>query len=483
MLFYANDTTATLILTLDGVDISDCVIHSYDETWESEHSEEFRIGCFPSREIKFGLNMAMFRSKFPEGTVPPFEGDWVVQWKVKYNVNDEFIEEVIPGGTFLLTEADVDYDDNAMVTLYDYAILTDVPYNFTELDYEAGTTTVAQVQEIANHFGFTLEGLENVRSKDVKWQDGIMSVRTHLEYIAELSACNLYFTSEGKLRFSRVKVDTPQIELPLEFVVDDYAQGDTVTFTRTLWNNGIIELASGNEDGSTLYISANNPYVDAPLDEEGNVVTTDIDYIHQHISGLTITNVPEMKAFGNPLINVFDNILLKDGDAIHATILVNSLRMSFNQAFTNRMTANIQSAQYERVAKYYGDATIRRMQVLIDNNKQQIVFLFENQEQAELNLKKYIRFATGKIELGEVVVPGVGPEFVYTMIIANDGLAIGKVRAEDTSIDGAKNIQEVAYFRADKMFIENAQVVHSLQLGNVVFIAEQNGSMSLKRVG
>lgn len=77
-------------------------------------------------------------------------------------------------------------------------------------------------------------------------------------------------------------------------------------------------------------------------------------------------------------------------------------------------------------------------------------------------IKKYIRFVDGKILLGEV-----GNEL--ELQIGNDRISFLQ--------DGA----EVAYFSDRKLFVTDAQFLHSLQLGNFAFMPRANGNLSFKR--
>ena len=76
-------------------------------------------------------------------------------------------------------------------------------------------------------------------------------------------------------------------------------------------------------------------------------------------------------------------------------------------------------------------------------------------------IRKYIRFPDGKILLGEV-----GNEL--ELQIANDRISFLQ--------DGA----EVAYFSNRKLYVTDAQILHSLQLGNFAFMPRTNGNLSFK---
>lgn len=77
-------------------------------------------------------------------------------------------------------------------------------------------------------------------------------------------------------------------------------------------------------------------------------------------------------------------------------------------------------------------------------------------------IKKYIRFIDGKILLGEV-----GNEL--ELEIANDRISFLQ--------DGA----EVAYFSNRKLYVTDAEILHSLQLGAFAFMPRANGNLSFKK--
>ena len=77
-------------------------------------------------------------------------------------------------------------------------------------------------------------------------------------------------------------------------------------------------------------------------------------------------------------------------------------------------------------------------------------------------IRKYIRFVDGQILLG-----AVGNEL--ELQIANDRISFLQ--------DGA----EVAYFSNRKLYVTDAEILHSLQLGNFAFMPRANGNLSFKR--
>ena len=136
---------------------------------------------------------------------------------------------------------------------------------------------------------------------------------------------------------------------------------------------------------------------------------------------------------------------------------------------------NIQSIVSE---SYYlkddTDALISSVSTEIEQTKNSVEIQF-NQFSADIEavaagtdaefeeIRKYIRFEDGKILLGEV-----GKEL--ELQIANDRISFLQ--------DGA----EVAYFSNRKLYVTDAEILHSLQLGSFAFMPRSNGNLSFKRI-
>ena len=119
------------------------------------------------------------------------------------------------------------------------------------------------------------------------------------------------------------------------------------------------------------------------------------------------------------------------------------------------------------------DALVSSVSTEIEQTKNSVEIQF-NQFSADLEavatgadaefeeIRKYIRFADGKILLGEV-----GNEL--ELEISNDRISFLQ--------DGA----EVAFFSDRKLYVTDADILHSLQLGNFAFMPRTNGNLSFKK--
>lgn len=136
---------------------------------------------------------------------------------------------------------------------------------------------------------------------------------------------------------------------------------------------------------------------------------------------------------------------------------------------------NIQSSVAENYyLKDQTDALVSSVSTEIEQTKNSFEIQF-NQFSADIEavasgadaefeeIKKYIRFIDGKILLGQV-----GNEL--ELQIANDRINFLQ--------EGA----EVAYFTNRKLYVTDAQFLHSLQLGSFAFMPRANGNLSFKKV-
>ena len=135
---------------------------------------------------------------------------------------------------------------------------------------------------------------------------------------------------------------------------------------------------------------------------------------------------------------------------------------------------NIQSVVAENYyLKEDTDALISSVSTTIEQTQKSVEIQFNqfsqdieavaNGTDAEFEeIRKYIRFVDGQILLGEV-----GNEL--ELQIANDRISFLQ--------DGA----EVAYFSNRKLYVTDAEILHSLQLGNFAFMPRANGNLSFKK--
>ncbi len=520
--FYTEDYTAQLKVLLGGTDITDSIL-SYSDIIEGAGQEMFKLGETPSKEITLEL-----RTDGLDLTLP---------FDISFEITEE---ETVKVGRFYLLDFEDTYEKVAILKLYDAMSLFDAPYIST-LDYEAGTTTRQQIQEMCDNIGIDTD-TSFVRNKIVKWYDSTITMRTYIQWIAEISGCSAIICRDGCLEFKPIWIETPQVEsatLNGGYLVDvetqtqevsmktlpldkfwNYTRKEVFNVSRVLFNNGLVEYSIGDELGNTIYLNTKNGYIDT---------ADDLDHL-RFLLGFSCSYITDMAGLGDPRIDFGDVCAVYDYvEDTTEYIYINYAGLGyFAGKFSNELKSNVQTKAYEQVADYIGDATIKRIQVQVDANSQslevvsqktednlgyigqlamdyeefktsyskgyvteegmeayvgtqisqnaeEIRFTFEQAlgtteeklsgdlSEYEDYIAKFIRFVDGQIELGNSASP-------FQLVISNTGIEI------------QNNGSPVAYFQNDKMLISKAVIEHSLQIGNVAFIPDAGGSMSLRKV-
>lgn len=156
----------------------------------------------------------------------------------------------------------------------------------------------------------------------------------------------------------------------------------------------------------------------------------------------------------------------------------NEAVLNLEQNLESSLIQTAENIQATVAEKYYlkddTDALVSEISTQVEQTKESVNIQF-TQFSADIEsvaagtdaqfeeIKKYIRFIDGKILLGEV-----GNEL--ELQIANDRISFLQ--------DGA----EVAYFSDRKLFVTDAQFLHSLQLGSFAFMPRANGNLSFKKI-
>ena len=109
------------------------------------------------------------------------------------------------------------------------------------------------------------------------------------------------------------------------------------------------------------------------------------------------------------------------------------------------------------------EQTSNSVEIQFDTFRADIESVVQNTDAEFEEIRKFIRFADGKILLGEV-----GNEL--ELVIANDRISFLQ--------DGA----EVAYFSNRKLYVTDAHFLHSLQLGSFAWMPRANGNLSFKKL-
>lgn len=202
----------------------------------------------------------------------------------------------------------------------------------------------------------------------------------------------------------------------------------------------ILKLQISLLDPSSNTITLNRTYYTASADiADQNKVTSDLVQIIERVESNYVTNETVTSAIAElySIINqTADEIMMEVGNTY---VTSDGLQQELNTRFT----------QTEQGFEFQ----FNQLQQLIDD-----VSAGSNAQFEALNA--YIRFIEGKIILGQ-------QDSSLQCVISNDRISFLQSGAE------------VAYISNNKLYITQAQIADSLQLGNFAFVPRANGNLSL----
>lgn len=266
-------------------------------------------------------------------------------------------------GTFYVYERPEKYTGELSLTLYDNMYLFSQRYD-TKLNYP--TTIEDQIDEMSLITGVSIDKT-NLRTetlqKIVDWYDNTVSMRNYLGWIAELDGCNVFADPNGSIVFRDLATATyPTVD------IETYEKGDLVHFTKVCFDDGILKIETGTNDGNTLYLSSNNGYIDSD---------TSLDFIKEKYDNLQFYSVKNVK-----MANI---------DGLYLTDLVNYnnefifMPLSVSEVYSGgtysiaSVSGEINSSNNEMIVnKIDNSVKIRRIQTIVDKNNQTLKILAED---------------------------------------------------------------------------------------------------------
>lgn len=289
-----------------------------------------------------------------------------------------------------------------------------------------------------------------------------------LTSVVDVTAVYRYYLLQSS---TAAKPSTPTVyppPSPWNDVEPTYTEGATnslYTVEATLFSDGsflysLVSLSSSYEAAKAAYNKATNALNQAVVQSATAPTLTTVMW-------LDISLTP-------PLMKRYDSetaawIVVNDTSEV-----VYNLEQNFESSITKTETEIRSTVAESYILKDEAETLISdvRMEVVQTNESFGLEYtIFRQDLDAAINgtdaqfeeIHKYIRFPDGKILLGEV-----GNEL--ELQIANDRISFLQGGAE------------VAYFSNRKLYVTDAQILHSLQLGNFAFMPRANGNLSFKKI-
>ena len=191
-------------------------------------------------------------------------------------------------GIFNIYEKPEKYTSIIKFVLYDNMIKLNKFYE-TELDFSNGVLVRDVLDDIATKSGLTIiyDNLPgHILNKSITWYDNTLPMIDYVGWIAEISGTNASANNLGEIVFNSIS-STYEFELER---VGDLEVEDSFIISNVCFDNGEVQFTSGTSENDTLFLNANNPFID-----DQSIV----DYLCEKYSGYSFTNISTIKFKGN----------------------------------------------------------------------------------------------------------------------------------------------------------------------------------------
>lgn len=268
-------------------------------------------------------------------------------------------------GIFRVYEKPEKYTGELSLTLYDNVYLFSQRYE-TKLEYP--TTIEKQLDEMSTLTGVAINKTTlplDILSKEVNWYDNTVPMRNYLGWIGELAGCNVFADNKGTIVFRELGKSTYKtIDL------ETFEKSELVKFTRVCFDDGLLKLETGTDEGNTLYLSSNNGYVDSD---------TNLESIYNKYKDLTFYSVTNVKMANINGWYLTDLINYNDEFAFMPLSISESYQGG--QYSIASVEGNINTQNNEMVVnKVDPSVKIKRLQVIVDKNNQELEVLNKDLE-------------------------------------------------------------------------------------------------------
>lgn len=257
------------------------------------------------------------------------------------------------------------YTGELSVTLYDNMYLFNLRYE-SQLEYP--TTIAKQLEEMSSNVGILIHKnmlSQDILSKEINWYDNTIPMRNYLGWIAELGGFNVFANADGEIVFRDLAAASHST-----IDIETYSKDELITFSRVCFDNGLLKLEKGTDEGNTLYLSSNNPYIDSE---------TSLDEIYQKYVGLSFYSVSGVKManingwYLTDLVNYNDEFVFMPlsisenygGGQYSIATVSGEMNTANNEMVINKIDISIR---------------IKRIQTIVDQNNQTLKILAQDLE-------------------------------------------------------------------------------------------------------
>lgn len=258
------------------------------------------------------------------------------------------------------------YTKSLSLKLYDNNYSLDIAYD-TKLTYPVQIKD--QLDEIESLTGFSIIRTnipDYVLNKEVAWYDNTIVIRSYLGWIAELCGANVFAKEINSLEFVKVTKDV----FANTDTLTNYEKNEIYKVTRIYAENGLNPLEAGNETGNTMFLNANNLYLDEQLI---------VDSLYEQFDGLTFYSVKSVKMIS--IDNLLPGKLINYNDEFNFMVIDLSNTFKGGNFLLSDIDGTVTTKNEERVIKRINNTTrIRKLQITQDQESLKLDVIAKEQE-------------------------------------------------------------------------------------------------------
>lgn len=257
------------------------------------------------------------------------------------------------------------------LTLYDNLIKTNVAYKTNTQMYPC--TVVDQLEEMKSLLNLNID-YSNIPShilyRTINQYDTGEFIRIYLCQIAEASCCNVFCNENGDIYFKKVSKDVVH-DIENDDHVYSFSKSNKVTITMVVAE--LLNLYMGDESGSLLKITENNPYI---------TTQEELNYIFNEIGGITFDSIESLNMRYIDGISVGEIVRYKD----YFNIFARKIETTYHNGEKAHDVVMIDGKfAYVGKSNYIGNenfsSKLKRLKINVDELENSYEVIAEQQEQ------------------------------------------------------------------------------------------------------
>ena len=257
------------------------------------------------------------------------------------------------------------------LTLYDNLIKTNVAYKTNTQMYPC--TVVDQLEEMKSLLNLSIDYSNipsHILSRTINQYDTGEFIRIYLCQIAEASCCNVFCNDNGDIYFKKVSKDVVH-DIENDDHVYSFSKANKVTITMVVAE--LLNLYMGDESGSLLKITENNPYISTQ---------EELNYIFDEIGGITFDSIESLNMRYIDGISVGEILRYKD----YFNIFARKIETTYHNGEKAHDVVMIDGKfAYVGKSNYIGDenfsSKFKRLKINVDELENSYEVIAEQQEQ------------------------------------------------------------------------------------------------------